>query len=193
MGFARAVGRGYVHMFNVGGRARRSEYWWFFVWQLLAGAAIGAAFGFYAATNPEQVQSWIRQIELSGSVPGELWTYWAYYMAANFILFWVPGMTVLVRRLHDTDRSGFWYFISLVPFIGFIWLIVLLCLPGTHGNNRFGPDSAPDRKVPPPAHPAFAAELQGEERDRAEIARRAAARDYYKRRVLPSIHGAEGT
>jgi uncharacterized membrane protein YhaH (DUF805 family) len=43
-----------------------------------------------------------------------------------------------VRRLHDSDRSGFWYFIAFVPFIGGIWLLILLCMGSTPGPNRFG-------------------------------------------------------
>jgi uncharacterized membrane protein YhaH (DUF805 family) len=50
----------------------------------------------------------------------------------------VPGLAVSVRRLHDTDRSGWWILICLVPLIGWIWLIVLYCYAGTPGANRFG-------------------------------------------------------
>ena len=50
----------------------------------------------------------------------------------------LPYLALLVRRLHDTDRSGWWYWISLVPCIGGIWLLILLIQPGTAGQNRFG-------------------------------------------------------
>ena len=50
----------------------------------------------------------------------------------------VPGLAVLVRRLHDTDRSGGWFFIALVPFIGGLWLLVLTLLGGTAGPNKYG-------------------------------------------------------
>ncbi len=50
----------------------------------------------------------------------------------------IPGIAVSVRRLHDTDRSGWWLLIVFVPFIGWIWLIVLYCFAGTPGSNRFG-------------------------------------------------------
>ncbi|WP_461427545.1 DUF805 domain-containing protein [Gymnodinialimonas sp.] len=180
-------------MLNFSGRARRAEYWWFMLWTIFAGAAMGAAIGFYAFSNPE-ILSQMSTPKTGGAanfeVSEQIQYYAGYYFAANLILFWLPGLAVTIRRLHDTNRSGAWYFIQLVPLIGVIWFLVLMCLPGTHGNNRFGPDSAPDRKRPSPAHPAFAGELSGEERDRAEIARRAAAKDYYKRHVLPSIQNA---
>jgi len=51
----------------------------------------------------------------------------------------IPGIAVTVRRLHDTDRSGWWILIVLVPLIGAIWLLVLECFAGTPGANRFGP------------------------------------------------------
>jgi uncharacterized membrane protein YhaH (DUF805 family) len=54
----------------------------------------------------------------------------------------IPSISVGVRRLHDTDRSGWWILIGLVPLIGAIWLIVLYCIDSTPGTNRFGPQTA---------------------------------------------------
>ena len=50
----------------------------------------------------------------------------------------IPGLAVLVRRLHDTDHSGWWYWIGLIPLIGFIVLLVFLCSDSKPGENRFG-------------------------------------------------------
>lgn len=50
----------------------------------------------------------------------------------------LPTLAVTVRRLHDTNRSGWWIFISLIPLIGAIWLIVLLAKKGSEGKNKFG-------------------------------------------------------
>lgn len=52
----------------------------------------------------------------------------------------IPSLAVTVRRLHDSDRSGFWIFINFVPYVGGLALIVLMCLNGTAGSNRFGED-----------------------------------------------------
>ena len=52
----------------------------------------------------------------------------------------LPSLGVTVRRLHDTNRSGWWVLILLIPLVGMIWMIVLLCLRGTSGQNRFGED-----------------------------------------------------
>lgn len=194
MGFAKAVIHCYGNMLNFSGRASRAEFWWFMLWTILSAALVGGAIGYYAFTNPE-ILSELQRAQQTGALKPELVDslryYSGYYFAANLILYWLPGLAVTIRRLHDTDRSGIWYFIQLVPLIGAIVFIVLMCLPGTHGNNRFGEDLAPDRKRRLPAHPAFAGELRGEDRDRAEVARRAAAKDYYKRHVLPSIQNSK--
>lgn len=110
------------------GRARRSEYWLFtllifivyVVFVILAGIT-GAMSNDTSQVNP--------------------------FASVIFLLFGVimlgliiPSIAVTVRRLHDTDRSGFWIFISFLPFVGGIWLFVLTVLDGTPGTNKFGPD-----------------------------------------------------
>ncbi|WP_455430719.1 DUF805 domain-containing protein [Phytohabitans flavus] len=59
-------------------------------------------------------------------------------MLLNLALF-LPGLAVAVRRLHDTDRTGWWVLIALVPIVGFIVLLVFFLMDGTPGPNRFGP------------------------------------------------------
>ena len=60
------------------------------------------------------------------------------YWGAILALF-VPGLAVAWRRLHDMGKGGQWYWISLIPIIGGIWLLVLLCMPSEPQDNRFGP------------------------------------------------------
>ncbi len=52
----------------------------------------------------------------------------------------VPSLAVSVRRLHDTDRSGWWLLISFIPLLGTLVLIVFWCLRGTQGQNEYGDD-----------------------------------------------------
>jgi len=54
----------------------------------------------------------------------------------------LPSLVVGIRRLHDTDRSGWWLFIILIPLVGIILLIVWLATKGTPGANRFGDEKA---------------------------------------------------
>ncbi|MEU3752615.1 DUF805 domain-containing protein [Streptomyces olivoreticuli] len=51
----------------------------------------------------------------------------------------VPMIAVTVRRLHDTDRSGWWFLIGLVPIVGWIVLLVFMCLDSTPSHNNYGP------------------------------------------------------
>ena len=52
----------------------------------------------------------------------------------------LPHLAVMVRRLHDTGRSGWWYWIALIPLIGAILLLVWFCSRGTVGSNQYGSD-----------------------------------------------------
>ncbi len=54
----------------------------------------------------------------------------------------LPGLAVAVRRLHDVDRSGWWYLLVLVPVVGIVVLVVWFCRKGTAGPNRFGDGGA---------------------------------------------------
>ena len=60
-------------------------------------------------------------------------------IATLFVLIsFIPSIAVTVRRLHDTNRHGWWMFINFIPLIGSIWLTVLMCLNGDSEDNRFG-------------------------------------------------------
>ncbi len=50
----------------------------------------------------------------------------------------LPSIAVAVRRLHDSNHSGWWFFIQLVPAIGGLWFLYFLVISGTQGPNRFG-------------------------------------------------------
>ena len=102
------------------GRARRKEYWFFYLFYILI-AIVLIVLDSMAGTLNEDVGV--------GAFSGLL-------MLAMFI----PGIAVTIRRLHDTDRSGWWVLIGLVPFIGGIWLLVLMVLDGSAGQNQYGPD-----------------------------------------------------
>ena len=56
------------------------------------------------------------------------------------LLTFIPYLSVSVRRLHDTNRTGWWVLIAIIPIIGAVWLIVLYCFKGNRDVNRFGED-----------------------------------------------------
>lgn len=63
----------------------------------------------------------------------------------------IPSLSVTVRRLHDTGRSGWWLLIGLIPLVGIIVLIVFACLPSQPGSNRFGGHTKAELVSPAPA------------------------------------------
>ncbi len=96
------------------GRARRKEYWMFFLFNVIfAGAAmaIGMAIGL-------------------GSIP-----YIIYLLAVL-----LPSFALFVRRMHDIGKSGWWVFISLIPIIGSILLLVYMVTDSEAGENQYGPN-----------------------------------------------------
>ncbi|HEX8209800.1 MAG TPA: DUF805 domain-containing protein [Longimicrobium sp.] len=58
------------------------------------------------------------------------------YSLAAFI----PGLSVTVRRLHDTGKSGWWMLINLIPLIGFIVFLVFMFQDSQMGDNEYGPN-----------------------------------------------------
>ncbi|MGI9465450.1 MAG: DUF805 domain-containing protein [Aestuariivirgaceae bacterium] len=57
------------------------------------------------------------------------------------ILILLAGIMLHIKRCHDRDKSGWWCLLLIIPFVGFVWMIVDLgILEGTRGENRFGPD-----------------------------------------------------
>lgn len=62
-------------------------------------------------------------------------------MCALYGLFaWLPGLAVTVRRLHDINKSGWFVFVSLIPFVGWIFMLIMMVQEGTPGYNDYGPD-----------------------------------------------------
>ena len=73
------------------------------------------------------------RFEMGGENLGFLST--LYYIAVI-----IPYLAVIFRRLHDTDRSGWWFLIAFIPIVGLIVLLVFLVQDGTRGDNRLGAD-----------------------------------------------------
>jgi uncharacterized membrane protein YhaH (DUF805 family) len=104
------------------GRAGRPEYWWFALIYLLASVVLTFVDGITGTLN----------LELGIGLLSGLFA----------LALFLPALAVTVRRLHDTDRSGWWVLLALVPVVGVIVLLVFLVLPGG-GPNRHGDAPAP--------------------------------------------------
>ncbi len=96
------------------GRARRKEYWMFILFNILF---------FILAV-------------IIDSALTDIYIVFTIYLVAMII----PTISVIVRRLHDIGKSGFWFFVRFIPVVGGIWLLVLLCTEGQSGANQYGED-----------------------------------------------------
>lgn len=94
------------------GRARRTEYWMFFLFNFIIAFAIGI---------------------VEGILGGPGFIGMLYGLAVL-----IPGIAVSVRRLHDTGRSGLWLLISFVPLVGLIVLLVFMVQDSVPGQNQYG-------------------------------------------------------
>ena len=125
--FGQAFTRFFKKYATFHGRASRSEFWWWF----LANAVIGGIlYGLvYTVGNPMMInESGVPTPVYSPIlIPYTLWT------LATFI----PWLALSWRRLHDTNRSGAWWFIGLIPFVGGIILLVFFLLPPDPAGSRF--------------------------------------------------------
>ena len=111
MNFIESIQTCYKKTFNFKGRASKSEFWWF---QLVWSASF---FIMYIYEGSEQVK---------------------YFFFGIIVIIFIPLLTVGVRRLHDTGKSGFYYFWSLVPFIGSLIVLAFMLGDGTKGRNQYG-------------------------------------------------------
>ncbi|MFF0189335.1 DUF805 domain-containing protein [Streptomyces sp. NPDC005244] len=98
------------------GRARRSEYWMFALFNVVIALVL---VGLAAATKSTV-----------------FYVLYIVYILAVIL----PSLGVLVRRLHDTGRSGGWFFISFVPLVGGLVLFIFTVLEGNPGPNEYGPN-----------------------------------------------------
>ena len=123
MGFATAVKSFWSNYTNFSGRARRSEYWFIQLFLILTNLAVAAI---DLALMNGDFERFIANG--GGGIVGLIW------ILATI----VPAVAVLVRRLHDTSRSGWWALIGLLPIVGGIVLLVFTVQDSDSGDNKYG-------------------------------------------------------
>ena len=106
------------------GRARRSEYWYFYLINFLITFGLGFLAGLAGGINPNSSAMMIPFVLT---------------LLYSLVIF-IPSLAVSVRRLHDINRSGWWLLIGMIPVIGAIVLIVFFVQDSQPGGNRYGPD-----------------------------------------------------
>jgi uncharacterized membrane protein YhaH (DUF805 family) len=121
--------------FDFSGRSCRKEFWSFFLLQFFALAALTFwIFRIFVAIGREGDTGHVVD-DTAGHIDIGL-TLFGIFLLATFI----PSIAVQVRRFHDQDKSGLLVLLNLLPGVGGLIVLVLMCLEGTKGDNRFGPD-----------------------------------------------------
>jgi uncharacterized membrane protein YhaH (DUF805 family) len=112
MSFSEAVKSGFDHYTTFDGRASRPAFWWWFLFGIL----VAIATNIVDAIIGSQIISIIVSLGLI-----------------------LPNISVSIRRLHDTDRTGWWILIALIPLIGIIVLLIFYLQKSDPGDNSYGP------------------------------------------------------
>jgi uncharacterized membrane protein YhaH (DUF805 family) len=124
VGFREAVTEGLRNGLVLRGRASRSAFWWFVLFQGMAFALwMGISLPLAASKGNSAASAAGLAVGLVFGIP--------------FLYLEVVTWTLFVRRLHDTDRSGWWWLIGFVPYVGAIVLLIFTMLKGTPGPNRY--------------------------------------------------------
>ena len=139
MGFGEAVRSCFDKFLTFSGRARRAEYWWFVLFcvlgSIIAGVIDRALFGSAVIETYDSIEI------IQKSVVGGIFSLVTFF----------PSLSVMVRRLHDTGRSGWWFWINLIPLVGWLVFLWFMLKPGDRGANFYGPDPIGDQPLYPRA------------------------------------------
>ena len=100
------------------GRATRAEYWYFMLFNLIV----------------------ITLLEVASFFIEDKYLILSIISVAYSLVVIIPSIAVFVRRMHDIGKSGWWWFICLIPVIGVIWFIILLVTDSEPGENKYGPN-----------------------------------------------------
>lgn len=102
---------------NFNGRSNRGDYWWV----ILCNAIIGFCLGFIGGLLGEKATTLVSTI-----------------VSLYSLAIVVPGIALVVRRLHDINKSGWYYFMALIPIAGPIIFLIYMCTDSVNEGNQYG-------------------------------------------------------
>ncbi len=113
VGFIDAIKLAFKNYINFNGRSRRSELWWFFLFNII--------------------------IQIIISILANLITKYLIYLSYIYVLIaFLPSLGLGVRRLHDIGKSGWYIFIAFIPLVGAFILLYFYCLDSENQSNEYG-------------------------------------------------------
>lgn len=139
MDFGTAIKSGFRNIFKYNGRASRSEFWWFQLFSVLSFVGIMLVDTVIAGFSGNSGSSGTSGSDNLNIVAAIFAIVFGLVFFVYFIALFLATLSLIVRRLHDSDKSGWFILLSFIPFGGIV-LLVFYCLPGTAGPNQYGPD-----------------------------------------------------
>jgi len=124
----------YKRYFDFSGRSRRKEYWMFALLNAIIASVAVALMISQIFTYREAA------MQQQSDGPGAGFWLGIVILGVFFLGTFIPSLAVQVRRFHDQDKSGWFLLLNFVPYVGGLIVFVFMCLEGTRGPNRFGPD-----------------------------------------------------
>ena len=113
VGFIDAIKLAFKNYVNFNGRSRRSEYWWFVLFNIIIGIII--------------------------IILANLITKYLIYLSYIYdLIAFLPGLGLVIRRLHDIGKSGWYIFIGFIPIVGIFILLYFFCLDSENQSNEYG-------------------------------------------------------
>lgn len=108
------------------GRSRRKEFWMFVLGYVIVFAVLGVLAAITGGFENDE--------------PSGFGVIFIGLMVLVALALFIPSLAVQVRRFHDQDKSGWFVLLGFIPYVGGLIILVFMCLDGTKGENRFGPD-----------------------------------------------------
>ncbi|MFM8156086.1 MAG: DUF805 domain-containing protein [Actinomycetes bacterium] len=119
MGFGESIKHVFSNMTNFSGRASRSEFWWFYLFIVIVGSILSIIVRTTAGSSGTGMVNFL--------------------MGIVYVILVLASLSVSVRRLHDSNKSGWLVLLNLLCCIGPIILIIFWVQPSTEGDNSYGP------------------------------------------------------
>jgi uncharacterized membrane protein YhaH (DUF805 family) len=112
--------------FRISGRAPRAEYWWFYLFTNLVSIV---------AVMVMVIAALLLSMEITSPMISWSLLFFGLIVCLSLV---IPSITVTIRRLHDTGRSGWWYLVNFIPYVGGILLLIFCVLRSEEGPNEYG-------------------------------------------------------
>lgn len=122
VGFGSAIAEAFRNVVTFSGRASLSAFWWFVLFCVIVYLGLGIGVGMLLSAESVSANAPLAVVAIVGIIE---------------VVLFLLSLSLQIRRLHDGGRSGFWWFLGLIPLVGGIILLVFFCLPGTPGPNQY--------------------------------------------------------